>query len=64
MTIKELQFEEAVLRERLRENTTYLKKYTELAEEYSYITHLIQKDRQEQRERLEEIKKAITKGGE
>jgi len=64
MAISKLQYEEAAIREYLDNTISLLREYNKKAKEYTYIRDLIAKDREEKRQRLEEIKREINRGGE
>ena len=55
MAISELQYEEAKIRECLDNNISLLREYNKKIDEYTYIRDLLVKDREEKRQRLEEI---------
>lgn len=64
MAIGKLQYEEAEIRDHLGNTTSLLRKYNKKVEEYTYIRDLIAKDREEKKQRLEEIKRELNRGGE
>lgn len=64
MAISKLQYEEAKIREYLDNNISLLREYNKKVDEYTYIRDLLYKDREEKRQRLEEIKREINRGGE
>lgn len=64
MAISKLQYEEAEIRAHLSNTIDMLREYNDKVNEYTYIRDLIVKDREEKRQRLEEIKREINRGGE
>lgn len=64
MAISKLQYEEAEIRAHLDNTISLLKEYNKKADDYTYIRNLIVKDREEKRQRLEEIKRELNRGGE
>ena len=64
MAISKLQYEEAEIRAHLANTIDILKEYNKKVDEYTYIRDLIVKDREEKRQRLEEIKRELNRGGE
>lgn len=64
MAISKLQYEYAETREYLDNTMSLLREYDKKVDEYTYIRDLIVKDREEKRQRLEEIKREINRGGE
>lgn len=64
MAISKLQYEEANIRAHLQNTSGLLTEYNNKVSKYIYIRDLIAKDREEQRQRLEEIKRELNKGGE
>lgn len=64
MAISKLQYEYAEIRAYLDNNGKLLRKYNNKVDEYTYIRDLIVKDREEKKQRLEEIKREINRGGE
>ena len=63
MAISKLQYEEAEIREHLDNTRSLLREYNKKVDEYTYIRDLIVKDREEKRQRLEEIKRVLNRGG-
>lgn len=64
MAISKLQYEEAEIRDHLANTIDILIEYNKKVDEYTYIRDLIVKDREEKRQRLEEIKREFNRGGE
>lgn len=64
MAISKLQYEEAKIRAHLANTIDILIEYNKKVDEYTYIRDLIVKDREEKRQRLEEIKRELNRGGE
>lgn len=64
MAISKLQYEYAEIKAYLDNNISLLREYNKKVDEYTYIRDLIVKDREEKRQRLEEIKREINRGGE
>lgn len=64
MAIGKLQYEYAEIKAYLDDTTSILKEYNKKVDEHTYIRNLILKDREEKRQRLEEIKREINRGGE
>jgi len=63
MAISKLQYEEAEIRAHLTNTKDILIEYDKKVYEYTYIRDLIVKDREEKRQRLEEIKRELNRGG-
>lgn len=63
MAISKLQYEEAEIRAHLDNTRILLKEYNKGVDAYTYIRDLIVKDREEKRQRLEEIKRELNRGG-
>lgn len=64
MAISKLQYEEAEIRAYLDNSTSVLREYNKKVEEYTYLRDIIVKDREEKKQRLEEIKRELNRGGE
>lgn len=64
MAISKLQYEEAEIRAHLANTVDILVEYNKKVNEYTYIRDLIVKDREEKRQRLEEIKRKFNSEGE
>ena len=64
MAISKLQYEEAEIRAHLDNTKVLLNEYNKGVDAYMYIRDLIVKDREEKRQRLEEIKRELNRGGE
>lgn len=63
MAISKLQYEEAEIRAHLDNTMSLLRETNEKVNTYTYIRDLIVKDREEKRQRLEEIKRELNRGG-
>ena len=64
MAISKLQYEYAEISAHLANTIDILIDYNKKVDEYTYIRDLIVKDREEKRQRLEEIKREINRGDE
>ena len=64
MAISKLQYEEAEIRAHLDNAKSLLRKCNKKVDKYMFIRDLILKDCEEKRQRLEEIKRELNRGGE